>query len=113
MLWGLNTGRIKLDPGWDVVGFHEGDNQIENSDGTVGFNMVHSQNRFARNLFSDWRLQSNETRQARAQNTTNPFAPKTGKTNDGQFDSGVNFGHNIVGNAGQYMQSFNQTTATL
>lgn len=106
LLWGLQTGRIKLDEGWDIVGFHEGDR------GTSKYSTENSQNRFARNLFSDWRLKSNADRNIISSNETNPFRPNNGSMAQGQYDDGVMFGHNLGANA-RYFESFNQTLAPL
>lgn len=84
LLWGLMTGRIKLDAGWNVIGFHD---SAKLSD------MQKQQERFAKNLFGPYRYLTKEERKANATAVDNPFrvADNQGGSSRGQFTPGENF----------------------
>lgn len=61
LAWGLQTGRIQLDDGWDKIGY------------TPGFDATISQQRFKDGLFSVKRYLSDTDRTTNATRTDNPF----------------------------------------
>jgi len=84
LLWGLETGRITLDDGWDRIGYHPKDAKDE-----AGFKEL--QKRFAKNLFGPYRYLSQAERQANSTSANNPFYTSTGSAKTGQWDVGSQF----------------------
>jgi len=73
--WALNTGRVKLDKDWNVIGPHwKGGEE----------NMADSQERFRNGLFSVRRYLSEKDRKENAKDDTNPFQPKDKTAGDFQ-----------------------------
>lgn len=83
LLWGLESGRIQLDEGWDRIGYHvnlkEGDSMAEN------------QKRFAKNLFGPYRYLTQKQREENAKSASNPFRTEDGSPARGQFNVGQQF----------------------
>lgn len=83
--WGLQTGRIKLDDGWDRVGMESTDQNLP---------LAPQQRRFQNGLFSIRRYQSDVERfdnarypGSRPLTGPNPFAPQGGDGDDAQIPS--------------------------
>lgn len=73
--WGLQTGRIKLDEGWDRVG-------MEFKDGINQPDMAKQRERFRNGLFSIKRYQTDKSRIANAYDTFPNTAPNPFRTQD-------------------------------
>lgn len=82
LLWGLQTGRIKLDAGWDKIGFHEP---------TTDANMPANHARFAKNLFGPYRYLSQSERENQSKAVDNPFRDDEGGSGRGQWKQGEQF----------------------
>lgn len=77
LAWGLQTGRVKLDDGWDKIGY------------TPGFDATVSQNRFKDGLFSVKRFLSDSERATNASRTDNPFGGQNAQPNNTFFGKSV------------------------
>ena len=81
--WGLQTGRIQLEPGWDTIGYTEPT--------ATAADMQAQHNRFAKHLFRSWRLRTNSERWASGTSAGNPFRSTNGGPDDGQWVDAQNF----------------------
>jgi hypothetical protein len=102
-IWGLQTGRIKLDDDWDRIGPYEGKPSDHNKQGQLS-----SQQRFANGLFSPKRYLSQGDRARAASRADNPFAPSDLGVGAFQQDS-VKFPGYVVPDIGRY-PAFLQTS---
>lgn len=75
LLWGLQTGRIKLQPGWNVIGYTDGGD-------TDALNT-----RFMEGVFGPMRYRNAGQRQEDSENPTNPFRETDGGGGRGQWDT--------------------------
>lgn len=76
LLWGLQTGRIKLEPGWNVIGYtDQGDTGELNT-------------RFMEGVFGPMRYRNAGQRQASSEQTDNPFRETDGAGGKGQWSTG-------------------------
>jgi hypothetical protein len=89
--WGLATGRIHLDKGWDVVGMYDEPGDVA---------MPNQQKRFANGLLNYRRYLSDEERQYNANRDGNPFKPAGPGQADGQRPS--SFPGSAVPDTGRY-----------
>ncbi len=101
LMWGLQTGRIKLDRDWDVIGpYREAGESID---------MAQERNRFKNGLFSFRRFLSEDERlnnaggvdPALGVNVINPFAPVTTGQEGFQRGAGA-FPGNVVPDQGRF-----------
>lgn len=76
--WGLATGRIALDKGWDVVGMYD-------EPGTT--DLQESRSRFSNGLMNYRRYLSDSERVHNAVSHNNPFKPNSQGQADGQMPS--------------------------
>lgn len=63
--WGLTNGHIQLEPGWDVIGYHEDNPKMDKQ-----------QDKFASRLMGQRRYKSDKEREKASDVDFNPFRPK-------------------------------------
>jgi hypothetical protein len=106
LVYGLSEGKIKLEPGWNVIGYVEPD--------AVNPTQADRQNRFASSLLGPMKYQSQYARTQNATNPVNPFRQAQGQAaNAGGamwpgVMGGANAGSNNAGNAGRDFQQMQQ-----
>lgn len=81
--WGLQTGRIELEPGWDRIGYTE--------PSATPADMATQRTRFGKHLFKPWRLRTDNEKGADATAAGNPFRATAGTRGDGQHTGLDNF----------------------
>jgi hypothetical protein len=80
-IWGLQTGRIKLDKDWDRVGAYEMTPDEHDKEGEVS-----SRQRFANGLFNFRRYLSSAERLKNGEDASNPFKSDHGEMDGYQND---------------------------
>jgi hypothetical protein len=96
-IWGLQTGRIKLDKDWDRVGAYEMTPAEHNKAG--------SQQRFANGLFNFRRYLTSAERRVGADDPSNPFKTENGDM-DGYQNDDLSFRGGKVPDTGRYTNFF-------
>lgn len=99
-IWGLQTGRIKLDKDWDRVGAYEMTPAEHNKAGQLS-----SQQRFANGLFNFRRYLTSTERRVGGDDPSNPFKTENGEM-DGYQNDDLSFRGGKVPDTGRYTNFF-------